>query len=180
MAHFNYPRHFRLLPAGVIVLFLASHWELFSEPFIPTFAISGALHASALVLALRNPQNPWRIGLFVAIAAVLSVFTLYVGILGLQLFAVLPADERLYMTLGLCAASGAITYGSLIRLFWMKKFSSRSVLAIAIVCIPATFLAYFIRGYFPFLGGWWLAAAWWFAFSCGLWYFDTHPRTGTR
>jgi hypothetical protein len=42
--------------------------------------------------------------------------------------------------------------------------------------VLATLVAFLARGYFSFLAGWWLAAAWWFAFSAGLWYFDTHPR----
>jgi hypothetical protein len=43
------------------------------------------------------------------------------------------------------------------------------------LCLLGAWLAFFIRGYWDFLGGWWLAAAWWFAFSGGLWFFDTHP-----
>jgi hypothetical protein len=100
--------------------------------------------------------------------------TLYVGIIGLVLFAVLPGNERLYVVLGVCSLSGAITYGSLIRLFWMRNISSRLILAMAIVCVLATSLAFFARTYFDFLGGWWLTAVWWFAISGGLWYFDAH------
>jgi hypothetical protein len=183
MGHFHYGRHFSMLAAGVVVVFLVTRWDLFSEPFLPTFAISGAVHASALVFALRAPQVRWRKCLFIAIAAalsVMSVMTFYIGILALQLLAVLTASERLYMVLGICAVSGAITYGALIRLFWMKQFSSRSLLAIAVACVPATIAAFFVRGYFQFLEGWWLAAAWWFAFSSGLWYFDTHADSRAR
>jgi len=81
--------------------------------------------------------------------------------------------------LGVCSLSGAITYASLIRLFWMRKFSSRLILAMSIVCLLATSLAFFARTYSDFLGGWWLAAAWWYAFSGGLWYVDTHGNEGT-
>jgi hypothetical protein len=105
--------------------------------------------------------------------------TLYVGIIGLVLFAVLPGNERLYVVLAVCSLSGAITYASLIRLFWMRKFSSRLILAMSIVCLLATSLAFFARTYADFLGGWWLAAAWWFAFSGGLWYVDTHGKGTT-
>jgi len=96
------------------------------------------------------------------------------GIIGLVLFAVLPGNERLYVVLGVCSLSGAITYGSLIRLFWMRTLSSRLILAVSTLCALATSLAFLARTYFDFLGGWWLAAAWWFAFSGGLWFFDTH------
>ncbi|HWW28806.1 MAG TPA: hypothetical protein VNY80_02240 [Steroidobacteraceae bacterium] len=178
MGHFHYARHFAVLAAAAIVLFLPGRWDFFGEAFLPTFAISGALHALALVFALRATHALLRKCAFVLAAAALSVLTLYIGILSLELFAGLPAGVRLYLALGLCSASGAITYGSLIRLFWLPEFSSRSILAIASGCVLGTLVAFLARGYFPFLAGWWLAAAWWFAFSAGLWYFDTHPRGG--
>jgi hypothetical protein len=178
MGHFHYGRHFRMLVAGAAVLFAVTRWDPFNDPLLTTFALSGAIHATALVLALRTSQTPLRKCLFVAIAAALSVLTLYIGIAGLALFAGLPGNERLYMVLGLCAVSGAITYGLVIRLFWMKTFSSRFILAIAVTCLPAAFIAFFVRSYLQFLEGWWLAAAWWFAFSGGLWYFDTRRPRG--
>ena len=164
-------------------LMLAARQAVFAEALLPTFAASGALHAVALVFALRAPAAVFRGCLFIAIAAALNVLTLYIGILGSQLFAVLPAEERLYVLLGLCSASGAITYGSSIRLFWVQELSSRSVLAIAIACVLATLAAFFVRGYFQNVEGWWLATVWWFAFSVCLWYLDTNPdslrRTGS-
>ena len=180
MGHFHYPRHFGVLAAAAVVLILPSRWGFFSEALLPTFAISGALHALAVVVALRAPSPLLRKCSFVALAAVLSVLILYIGILSLALFAILPANARLYMALGVCSAAGALTYGSLIRLFWLQKFSSRFILAIAAGCVLGTFFAFFARHYFPFLAGWWLAAAWWFAFSGGLWYFDTRAQDGRR
>jgi hypothetical protein len=173
MGHFYYSRHFSVLAAATVILFLLGHWSLLNDSLIVTFALNGALHAAALVLALRAPNTPARKSTFVAIAAVLSVLTLYVGIIGLVLFAVLPGNERLYVVLGVCSLTGAITYGSLIRMFWMRSFSSRLILAMSILCVLATSLAFFARTYADFLGGWWLAAVWWFAFSGGLWYLDT-------
>jgi hypothetical protein len=174
MGHFYYTRHFGVLAAATVILFLLGHWSLLNDSLIVTFAINGALHATALVLALRAPERLLRKSAFVAIAAVLSALTLYVGIMGLVLFAVLPGNERLYVVLGVCSLSGAITYASLIRLFWMRKFSSRLILAMSIVCLLSTSFAFFARTHFDFLGGWWLAATWWFAFSGGLRYVDTH------
>jgi hypothetical protein len=173
MGHFYYPRHFSVLAAATVILFLLGHWSLLNDSLIVTFALNGALHASALVLALRAPHKILRKFAFIAIAVILSILTLYVGIIGLVLFAVLPGNERLYVVLGVCSLSGAITYGSLIRIFWVRKFSSRLILAMSILCMLATSLAFFARTYADFLGGWWLAAVWWFAFSGGLWYLDT-------
>lgn len=172
MSHFFYRRHFGMLAVGLIGIFLLSHWDLLRDQILVTFAINGAVHASALVFNLRSPSTLIRKLLFIALAAVLSIITLYVGIIGLVLFAVLPATERLYFVLGLCAVSGAITYASLIRLFWLKKFSARSILAVAVGCMFAVFVVFFARTYFEALDGWALAGIWWFAFSGGLWYFD--------
>jgi hypothetical protein len=180
MGHFYYGRHFGLLAVAALILLLLSRGAHFSEPFLPTFAINGALHASALVLALRAPHVLWRKGAFIALAAAFSVFALYVGIVALELFAMLPSNPRLYVALGLCAAAGAITYGALIRIFWVRKISSRAILAIAFFCVFAVFIGFFARGHFRFLGDWWLAAVWWSAFSGGLWYWDTQQSVMTR
>jgi hypothetical protein len=175
MGHFNYARHFSLLGVATVALFLAGHWDLLNDSLLASFAINGALHALSLTLALRSAQSSLRKFAFIAIAAALSVFTMYVGIVGLVLFAVVPGNERLYLVLGLCALSGAMTYGSLIRMFWIRKFSPRQILAMSFLCLPATSVAFLARTYSDALGGWWLAAVWWFAFSGGLWFFDTHP-----
>jgi hypothetical protein len=183
MGRFYYARHFGALAAATVILFLLGQWSLLKDSLIVTFAVSGALHASALVFTLRAPESLTRKSGFVAIAVALSVLTLYVGIISLVLLSVLPGAERLYVVLGVCSLSGAITYGSAVRLFWMRNLSSRLILAMSVLCLPATSLAFFARTYTELLGGWWLAAAWWFAFSGGLWYFDTRgnaPRLQKR
>lgn len=174
MGHFYYARHFAALGVAALLIFLLGHWDLLSDSLFVTFAINGALHAIALVATLRAPQPVWRKLVFIALAAALSVFTMYVGITGLVIFAVLPGNERLYAVLGLCAVTGAITYASLTRLFWLGKFASRLILAMAFLCLLGAWLAFLVRAYLD-LGGWWLAAAWWFSFSGGLWFFNTHP-----
>lgn len=179
MGHFHYARHFAALGVGTVLIFLLGHWDLLSDSLIVSFGLNGALHAITLAMTLRAAQSIWRRLAFVVFAAALSIFTMYVGITGLVLFAVLPGNERLYAVLGLCAVTGAITYGSLTRLFWLGKFPSRIIVLMALICLLAAWLAFFLRGYLD-LGGWWLAAAWWFAFSAGLWFFDTHPDALAR
>jgi hypothetical protein len=175
VGHFNYARHFSVLGAATVLLFLLQYFGLLSDSLLASFALNGALHALSLSLAVRSAQSTVRKLVFIAAAAALSVFTMYVGIVGLVLFAAVPGNERLYMVLGLCSLSGAITYGSLIRMFWIRNLSSRCILAMAFLCLLATSLGFFIRSYSETLGGWWLASVWWFAFSGGLWFFDTHP-----
>jgi hypothetical protein len=180
MGHFYYARHFGVLGAATVVLFLLAHWNLLADSLVLSFAINGTLHACALVLALRSPQSLPRKFCFIALAAALSIFTMYVGIVGLVLFASIPGNERLYLVLGLCSFSGAITYGSIVRMFWTRRLSSRLILAMAFLCLLATSLGFFARTYSDFLGGWWLAAVWWFAFSGALCFFDTHPDAFSR
>ena len=140
MGHFNYARHFSVLGAATVVLFLLQYGGPLSDSLLVSFALNGALHALSLSLALRAPQSILRKLTFILLAAALSVFTMYVGIAGLVLFAAVPGNERLYMVLGLCSLSGAITYGSLIRMFWIRKFSPRCILAMAFLCLLATSL----------------------------------------
>ena len=175
MGHFHYARHFSVLGVAAALLFLLHYSGLLSDSLLASFTLNGALHALSLALALRSPHSMLRKLAFIIAAAVLSIFTMYIGIIGLVLFAAVPGNERLYMVLGLCSLTGAITYGSLNRMFWIRKFSPRNILAMAFLCLLATSLAFFIRAYSEALGAWWLAAVWWFAFSGGLWFFDTHP-----
>jgi hypothetical protein len=174
MGRFYYAQQFAVLAAAAVVLFLLGHWNLLNDSLIATFAINGALHAAALAFTLRAPQSLASKFAFIAIAAALSVLTLYVGIICLVLFAALPGNERLYTVLGVCSLSGAMTYGSLIRWFWMQNFSSRVILVMSVFCMLATSLAFFARTLSDFFGGWWVTAVWWFAVSGGLWYFDIH------
>jgi hypothetical protein len=171
MEHFRYRDHFILLTCAVAGLAALNQFNLYGDAFF-AFAINGALHATALTLSLRAPDSMVRRCLFVAIAAVLSVLTLYVGILSLVLLAMLPDNARLPAVLLICSVSGGITYGSLVRIFWIRTLTSRAILAIAMVCALATLPAYLAKIYFGIEGLWWLVAVWWLSFSCSLWLFD--------
>jgi hypothetical protein len=170
MGHFNYQRHFMLLAGAIATLAVLNQFSLYGDALV-AFALNGALHAGVLIASLRASDTVLRKCLFVAIASALSILSLYVGIIALVLLAVLPDNTRLPAVLAICAASGAITYGSLVRIFWIRQLTSRHVLAIAMVCMLAIVPAYFAKLYFQ-LGLWWLVPAWWLAFSCSLWLFD--------
>jgi hypothetical protein len=175
---FLYQRHFILLAVAVVALAILSSFNFFSEALFPNFALNGALHAATLVLSLRTGATLVRKCLFVAIATLLSILTLYIGIVGLVLLAYLPGDTRLFAVLALCALAGGMTYGTLVRLFWVRHLSSRSVLFIAFICLFVTLPTYLLKHYLQIAGVWYLAAAWWFAFSAGLWYFDAKNTRG--
>jgi hypothetical protein len=142
-----------------------------------SFALYGALHASALVLTLRAPQPMVRNCLFVVTAAGLCVITLRVGMVGRHLFGALPGNLGPYTALGLATVTGALTYGILIRLCAIFPMTLVSLGVISVGCMMATFLALFSASPLHFPGPWWLAVLWWHAFSGGLWYVDQrHSR----
>jgi hypothetical protein len=171
VGHFLYPRHFLLLACFSILLAVVTRLPLFNDLSV-SFALCGALHASALALSLRVPQSIGRSCVFVVIAASLCVITLRVGLVGRHLFGALPGNLGPYTALGLATVTGAFTYGILIRLCGMFPMTPVSLSAISLGCMLATFLALITAGPLHFPGPWWLAVLWWHAFSGGLWYFD--------
>jgi hypothetical protein len=179
VGYFLYPRHFMLLTGLSILL------AVMPRPHIPSdlntsFALYGALHASALALTLRARQPIWQKCLFVTIAAGLSVMTVRVGIVGRHLSEALPGNAGLYAALGFSAVTGALIYGVLVRLFWVSAITPSSLAAISLSCLLATLLALFTGNYFHVLGPWWLAVLWWYAFSGALWYGDQRHKPATQ
>jgi hypothetical protein len=169
--HFRYPRHFLLLTCSSILLGVMSRLH-FSSDLSVSFALYGALHASALVLAFRARHPIGQKCLFIAIAAGLSALTLHVGIVGIHLTGTLPGNVGLYTVVGFSALMGAVSYGVLIRIFRIFELNALSIAVIAVGCTLATYIAAYTLAHSHFLGRWWLAVLWWYAFSGGLWYYD--------
>jgi len=176
--HFRYPRHFLLLIC-LSVLVAAAPRPNASSGLNASFALYGALHASALALTLRARRPIWQKCLFVAIAAGLCVITLRVGVVGRHLSETLPGNAGLYAALGFSAVAGALIYGILVRLFWISAMSSASLAIISLSCLLAAFAALFTGTHFRVLGPWWLAVLWWHAFSGALWYCDRRHKRAT-
>ena len=171
MDHFLYPRHFLLLICLSVLVAVAPRPHA-SSGLNASFALYGALHASALALTLRARRPIRQKCLFVAIAAGLSVIALRVAMVGRHLFETLPGNAGLYAALGFSAVTGALIYGILVRLFWISAMPSTSLAIISLSCLLATFAALFTGTYFHVLGPWWLAVLWWHAYSGALWYCD--------
>jgi hypothetical protein len=169
--HFRYPRHFLLLTCFSIFLSVMSRLHVLSDLSV-SFALYGALHASALVLSVRAGYPIGQKFLFVAIAAGLSALTLHVGIVGIHLTGTLPGNAGLYTVIGFSALTGAVSYGVLIRIFRTFELNAVSIAVIAVGCTLATYIAAYTLAHSHFLGRWWLALLWWYAFSAGLWYYD--------
>jgi hypothetical protein len=171
-ARFLYTRHFLLLAGFSVVVVALTRLRLLTDLSVCS-AVYGALHASAVVLALRSGQPLWRLCLFIVLAAVFSVLTLRIGLFAGHLTGGLPGNTSLYAVLGFSAAIGALAYGILIRLFGYFALTIAGLALIAAGCMLAACLALFSLQQAHFLGRWWLAVLWWYAFSGGLWLCDS-------
>jgi hypothetical protein len=167
--HFFYVRHFLLLTCFGVLTGLMSRLHLSSD-ITGSFALYGALHALALILALRARQSIWRRCLFIALAAALSALTLRLGILETHVSGKLPGNIGMYAVSVFSAMTGAAAYGISIRLFGIYELTLRELAVIAIGCMSATYLGMLTLAHS--LGPWWLAVLWWYAFSGALWYCD--------
>jgi hypothetical protein len=171
-ARFNYRRHFLLLACAVAVVVIMAQLDIFGTgSLLPNAAIYGALHAAALTGALNRAAPLRRKSLFILAAAALDVAALYAGILGLALLsaAALQLSARAYIAFGVCSMVGAIFYGFLIRIFWLPELTPRPILQVSSGCLLATMLVLLIENLIGRSSLWVLAAAWWCAFSGGLW-----------
>ena len=166
-----YPRHFLLLACFSLLIGVMGRLHLTGNLSV-AFALYGALHAMALVLAVRSRQEIWRKCLFIGFAAALCVMTFHFGSIAREQSAALPGKVGLYSPLGLSAFIGAASYGTLIRLSGIYALTIGEFAAIAAGCVLAAYVSLFTASHFHFLGPWWFAVLWWFAFSGGLWYFD--------
>jgi hypothetical protein len=175
MAIFDYRRHFMYLAGAIVVLAGVGRTPLYEKNFVFACAVNGALHAGALVASLRGSATALRKGMFAAIAAGLSIMSLYVGIIILVALSILPDSERLPAVVAIGAMTGAITYGSLIRIFWIRGIRPRAILGLATLCAIAALAGYLLKLRFDWPGMWWLAAIWWLAFSISLKFLGVPP-----
>jgi hypothetical protein len=116
--------------------------------------------------------------LFVGVAAAISMLTLRVGLIALQLLGSLPGNFRLYAALGFAAMTAALAYGILIRQLMMYPFPAGALALISLGCVAAAYVGFFMLAHGLAPGRWCLAVLWWYAFSAGLWCFDRRPSTG--
>ena len=178
MPYFNFRQHFILLSVAIIVLAGLSFLPLYDNPLFAC-AANGILHATSVVASLRTPTTTMRRVLFVALAAGLSIMSLYVGIIALVALSILPDSQRLPAVVVIASMCGAITYGSLVRIFWVRGIRPRVILGLAAVCSGATLIGYIVKLRFDWSGTWWLAAIWWLAFSLCLKFFGNPPAPKT-
>lgn len=175
MGQLSYSRHFLLLTGFTVSLGAVS----FAHPpvgFAFTVALYGGLHATALVLALRKRAPLWRKSLFVAAAAGLCVLAVRTAVYVGQLSVMPGGDARFYWIAGDSAVLGAASYGILVGRLQFSRLAAWDLVIIAVGCLLATSAALFVLTRAHIQSPWVLAAAWWYAFSAGLWHFDRRSR----
>jgi len=160
-------RHLVLLECAAILQVTVLGPRDWAVPSLP-LALQGALHALALVGALPGTRSLARRALFVLGAALLAGASFYAGVwLDSRvdhLWHLSPLDDfsALYRrSVALIAAPGALTYGFLVRAFWVPKLKRTDPLLIASACTAVMILATATLGEKQD----WLIVLWWFSFS---------------
>ena len=108
-APLKFKTHFLWLAGAVLLLAALDLAILLPEPYLPSLAMYGAVHALTCILAMPGARrSPVRKILFVGCAAALNVAVLYAGIICLEALGNVLAALRLYLALAICALFGAI------------------------------------------------------------------------
>lgn len=184
MAILDYPRHFVLLVGAAALLALGltvqAPWSPVVDRLFVIFGLSGALHAVAVVLALRaNASWPSRVG-FVVAAAVVSIAAALGG-LGLAGLLHLNLTLTVFLALAFTSAFGAAWYWLLVRSFWAPFLSRGSLLVTIGACVLAALIAALAGGAGHVPRDPFVSVLWWVGFSTSLYVADrrrTSPGPG--
>lgn len=186
MQAIRYRYHFAALAVASIPLWLILRTDDFlrgDTVFFLTFGSMGALHATAVVVSLRDKAavKPIKVVVFVSLVAALSIGTPASPLLLGPLIEKLPGnDSRLFFALGFASAVGASAYWLLLRVFWLKSQKWVNLIVTALLCACATVLCWFGAGALNRFGAGpptWSAGqiadvlptvGWWAVFSLGL------------
>ncbi|HEY2686352.1 MAG TPA: hypothetical protein VGI93_22760 [Steroidobacteraceae bacterium] len=165
----KFARHFVLLGLALIVAALFDRFNPSSVPYLPGFAVYGALHALCVVASLDERPALNTALLFVLVAALLNAGVLYTGIGTLALLRQLPSGLQLYVSVSVCALFGAIGYGLWLRHSFAPGLRPRRLVQMALCCVLVVCLVLAAELYTSLLERWLMVGAWWGSFSVGLW-----------
>ncbi len=177
----NYPRHFFLLGYASVALLLLTRLPM-SLPFdrlYYLFGLSGALHAIAVVLALRSESSRLSRWGFVVAAAAMSIAVPFAVAELIELLG-LHGIETIFYALALISAIGAAAYWFLVRAFWARFLSPLSLLVTVGSCELVTLIGSFVISVVPFSRDVLLPMLWWSAFSASLLVADRHSMTANK
>ena len=176
----RYKRHFATLTFAVLIFWFVLAYDTVPggvDRLLFYFCLIGALHATSLVVSLRDHKGWVSSFAFIALAAILSVATLFSIFLPAWLFSQVTSlrqDPKLFLSLGLASAFGASAYWLVIRCFWLKSLRFLDLIMTAAICAAAAVLSWLGAGMITPTTGRWNpgdvipTAAWWVAFSLSL------------
>ena len=202
MKAIRYGLHFATLTVAAVIFWLAK--DLYLPYWISNFdffhyALMGALHATCVVISLRDHRAthliiafPIYALCFIMLVTILSAATPTLGFWGAIVW--VPLDYILrekhlggYSIFFTGSAIGASGYRLLMRLFWLKSLRRTDWLRTVSLCVTATLLAELALGMFdgyvrgvaklnadiisPIL-----TVAWWFAFSISLYWSEVSEQ----
>jgi len=198
----RYGLHFATLAVAAVIFWLAK--DLYLPYWISNFdffhyALMGALHATCIVVSLRDHRAthsiiafPIYALCFIMLITILSAATPILGLWGSIVWAPLGdilREKHLggYSILLTGSAIGASGYWLLARLFWLKSLRRVDWLRTLSLCVTATLLAELALGMFdgyvrgaPKLNADIispvLTVAWWFAFSISLYWSEVSEQ----
>jgi hypothetical protein len=175
----HYARHFVLLASFSAVLAIIG-WRA-GLGIGAQFALYGALHASALVLSIRDGVGarvaPLRRLLFVVLAAMLALANARVGLWAWHAVSAVGGRHGPLILVAACAALGALAYAASINAVLPNRHGgpvpfAATATATALGCAAATCVSFAVSRALHAATVPWLTIAWWFAFSGSLWYAD--------
>jgi hypothetical protein len=186
MQGIRYRLHFLILiPAAVLLWFVSRVGDALpdrgSDGFL-SLAAMGALHASSLVISLRDRRvvTPGKVIIFISLVGVLSVvavFSPWLLIPFLKVFGQSPmhGQSKTLMTfviLAFASAFGASGYWLLVRLFWLKSRTFVNLITTIALCSATTVVSFLDGGSLTVrsrdIGDLVPTLAWWVAFSFSL------------
>jgi hypothetical protein len=148
MTAIRYDNHFTTLAVAAVVFWFAR--DLRFPYWIANFnffhyALMGALHATSIVVSLRDRRTRRHALGFITLATVLSAWTPFMALLG-SIVLVPFADILREYDLGAVgilvvgSAIGATAYWLLVKWFWLMSLRRVDLLRTVAVCVTATLL----------------------------------------
>ena len=189
MQEIRYRRHvLMLIPAAILLWLFNKAGDGTSDVgFLLPFGAMGSLHASSVVISLRD-RSAVTIGKaisFVTLVGALSILTIFsplllVPVLSVQKTPTLDTDLRFLLVLGAGSAFGASGYWLLLRLFWFKSRSLLTLITTVVLCSTATVLSWLGAGRLmqsiPSIAELIPTLGWWAAFTFSLYCSDLEWR----
>jgi hypothetical protein len=184
MKTIRYDVHFLTLLAAMLILWstrnLALPARITNFNIIP-FGLAGLLHASSIVVSLRNRKAARSIIAlcFITLAAVWSITTpiaaLWTTVLLAPIMRSMPSSVGVILLFGGGSIIGSSGYWLLVRRFWLKLLRPEDWVKTLALCGAATLLSFFAIGLSRSanFAGLILTVPWWFAFSLSLYWSES-------